>query len=159
MNRLHALTRIQRAAATGDHVDGKSIFMALRFEIPNGGDNEVLSRKEIETFGDMQVSAVKGMNFALEKAKYVLDIAEGELRADLLDALDALDTTDPRDCRDLFRIHQGVGNGGGPASILEAIDALAAGGATPDEVAGYIARLHEIYPEEKPEADEAPKED
>jgi hypothetical protein len=151
MNRLHALTRIQKAALSGDYVDGKAIYAAVRNEIPTSGEDMLMSRTEIEKFADQQHAIASAIDFKVERAKFALDIAEGELRADLLDALDGLDVSDPRDCREVFRVHREVGNSSGPASIREAIDMLAAGGIAEDAVVSLVGRLNALYPPEEQE--------
>jgi hypothetical protein len=146
MNRLHAMTRIQRLVFEHRPVDGKDVFMRVRMEIPNGGDNEVMSRKEIEAFADHAIKLIGDMKFSVELARLQLDIAEGELRADLLDALDALDMTNPSDCRDIYELHREIGNSTGAPSLRKAIDTLAVGGTHEDTIAALTARLLALYP-------------
>lgn len=148
MNRLHAMTRIQRLVFEHRPVDGKDVFMRLRTEIPNGGDKEVMSRKEIEAFADHAIKLIGDMRFGVELARLQLDIAEGELRADVLDALDALDMSKPGDCRDIYELHREIGSSTGPASLRKALDMLAVGGTSEDTMASLTARLLALYPVE-----------
>jgi hypothetical protein len=147
VNRLHAMTKIQRFVVEKKPVDGKAVFTALRFEIPNSGEGEVMSRKEIEAFADHSIKTIADMRFGVERARLSLDIAEGELRADLLDALDALDMTNPQDCREIYELHREIGSSTGPASLRKAVDMLAAGGGTEDAMADFTARLLALYPD------------
>jgi hypothetical protein len=146
VNRLHALTRIQKAALSGDYVDGKAIYAAVRNEIPTSGEDMLMSRTEIEQFAEQQSKIAKAIDFNVERAKFALDITEGELRADLLDALDALDMTNPSDCRDIYELHREIGNSTGAPSLRKAIDTLAVGGTHEDTIAALTARLLALYP-------------
>lgn len=153
MNRLHAMTKIQRAALDGGNKDPKDIFMGLRFEIPNGGDNEVMSRKEIEAFATQSIQLVADAKFPVERARMALDILEGELRADLLDTVAELDITNPRDCREVYELHRKIGSSIGEPTLREAIDAVAVGGIDADRVAALVTRLNAIYPLVDPDGD------
>lgn len=146
MNRLHAMTRIQRHVVEAKPVDGKAVFTALRFEIPNGTEGEVMSRKEIEAFGEHSIQTIANMRFGVEHKRLALDISEGELRADLLDALDALDMTNPQDCREIYELHREIAGSTGPASLRKAVDMLAVS-STEDAMADFTARLLALYPD------------
>lgn len=146
MNRLHALTKIQRHVFESGCTDEKDIFLALRHVIPNGGDTEVLSRKEIESFAKISLQQLAEARFPVERERLRLDILEGELRADLLDEIAKLDLSNPRDCRELYELHRAVGNSTGEPTLRQAIDALAVGGTSEDVVAALTERLLALYP-------------
>lgn len=146
MNRLHALTLIQRTVFEDRPVEVKDVFMKLRFLIPNGGDNEVLARKDIEAFAENCMRQLKDLRFPVEFERMRIDILEGELRADLLDAIGELDLSDPNDCRELFELHRAVGSSTGSPTLMQAIDALAAGGIHEDRIKALTERYLALYP-------------
>lgn len=134
---------IQRTVLEKDPVDGKEVFMLLRFVIPNGGDQEVMSRDEITQFGQHSVQIVKNASFHVEREKLKLDILEAELRADLLDALSTVDISDPAVCREIYNEHVSVASSTGRASLEEAIGKLAEAGV---DVTDFRTRLEAVYP-------------
>jgi hypothetical protein len=152
MNRLHALTRIQREALVNrdEHTDGNAVWQAIR----EGWDTSVLSRSKATEFADVQLKQAKAIDFELERAKFLLDITEGELRADLLDALDTIDVSNPRVCREVFECHRGLGNSTGEASIREAIDLLGVAGFDEAQCADFARRLLELYPADPEDKEE-----
>jgi hypothetical protein len=149
MNRLHAITKIQRAVFDDGITDPKDVFLKLRFVIPNGGADELMPRKEIEALAEHAIAMLKNVHFPVERAHLALDILEGELRADLLDALASLDVTEPNVCREVFEMHRNLGNSTGPASLRECVDMLAEGGAAEELVADLATRLAALYPPDK----------
>ncbi len=145
MNKLHAITLVQKTVIEGSFVDPKDVFLKLRSVIPNGGDTEVLSRKEIESVATEALQQLKSILFPVEKCKLLLDVKEMELRADLLDALAGVDISNPRDCRDVFETHRQLASSSGEPSLRLAMNTLAAAG-LPHEA--FKARLDELYPED-----------
>jgi hypothetical protein len=145
VNRLHIMTRAQRAALEGV-TDENAIYGIVRTEYPgtvgNGAD-ELMSRKELEMFSRQAVLTAQNARFPVERARLALDIREGELRADVLDALAQLDVSNPRDCRDVFEIHQKVAGSIGEPTLREAIDLLAA---ADKDVSALRTRCDEIFP-------------
>lgn len=151
MNRMHAITLIQRTVLEENPSDAKDVFLKLRSQIPNGGMDEVLSRKEIEAVAEGSIQTIKNAHFPVERAKLRLELLESELRADLLDALAGIELKDPDTVREVFQAHQELASSSGPASLRNCIDLIEASGA---DVAPLLQRLLDIYPEPKDE--EAP---
>lgn len=149
MNRLHALTLIQRTVFEEKPSDVKDVFMKLRFLIPNGSEDEVMSRKEIDAFAQNCLAQLADARFPVERERYRIDILEGELRADLLDAIAELDLSDPNDCRELYELHRAVGNSTGSPTLQQAIDTLAAGGLGEDRIKTLTDRFFALYPKPK----------
>lgn len=146
MNRLHALTLIQRTVLEGSMTDEKDVFMKLRFEIPNGGDTELMSRNEIQAFAKNCVMQLSEARFPVERERLRLDILEGELRADILDEIAKLDLSDPRQCRELYELHREVGGSTGEPSLRRAVDTLAVGGCDENTIKAFTERLLALYP-------------
>lgn len=156
MNRLHAVTKIQRAVLDDGISDPKDVFQKLRFEIPNSGQDLVMERKEIEAFAAQSIGLVQDARFPVERERMRLDILEGELRADLLDAIAGIDISDPGVCRDVYELHRKVGSSTGAPTLQEAIDMLAVSKPEPgeDAIAGFVSRLEALYPKRDEAADE-----
>lgn len=154
LNRLHALALIQKIVLDKDITDldegPKQVFNNVREVVPIGGKDEVLSRAEVMGFAKQAIATAATAKFPVERANLRLEVAEHELRADLLDALCALDITDPADCRDVFNVHRELAGSSGPASMRTALDALSAGGV---DVTAYTVRLEALYPKPKAEDD------
>lgn len=142
MNRLHAMTMIQRAALDGA-IDEKSVYGTVRGKFDTSGDKAVMLRGEIEAFAKQAIAMTKAACFPVERERLRLDILEGELRADILDGIAALDISNPRDCRDVYELHTKVGGSTGEPTLREAIGALEAGG---QDVAELTSRCNAIYP-------------
>ena len=150
MNRLHAMTIIQRAVLDDGMKDPKDVFLSVRAKFPTSGHDQLLSRAEVEQFAAQSISMLANAHFPVERARLALDIREGELRADILDGIAALDISNPRDCRDVYELHQRVGGSIGEPTLREAIDILKAGG---QDVAGLVERCDEIYPPQQEDAE------
>jgi hypothetical protein len=145
VNRMHVMTTIQRLALEGDS-DADSIYGKIRKALPgtvNNGAGELMSRAECQAFAKQAIHQAQSAMFPVERARLALDIAEGELRADILDGVAALDVSNPRDCRDAFDLHQKVGGSVGEPTCREAIDYLKNAG---QDVAALEAKLVELYP-------------
>ncbi len=149
MNRLHAMTLIQRTVLESDCIDASDIFMRLRRDIPNGGDSELMSRKEIEAFAKQAIELRDQAKFPVERKRLELDITEGELRADVIDALALIDLSNPRDVRDVYEMHRKIGGSIGEPSLREAVDYLGEAGVDEAVVAPLAARLLALYPVEE----------
>jgi hypothetical protein len=145
MNRLHVMTAIQRCALEGDK-DESTIYGKIRKLLPgavNNGAEELLSRKEAEALALQSIHMVSNARFPVERARLALDIREGELRADVLDAIATLDLSNPRDVRDVYETHQMVASSIGEPSLRAALDLLAA---ADQDVTVLKARVDELFP-------------
>lgn len=141
------MTMVQRTVLESDSIEKKDVYLKLRFEIPE----EVMGRLEIEAAAEQSVRIRDQAKFPVERARLALDIREGELRADVLDALALVDISNPRDCRDVYELHHQVGGSSGEPSLRNAIDFLGTAGIDEAVVGPLAARLLELYPEDADE--------
>lgn len=145
MNRLHAMAKVQRVVFESDTIEPKDVYLKLRSEI----DTDIMGRKEIEAFAEHSIQLRRDARFPVEKARMALDIAEAELRADVLDALGKLDVSEPRACREVYELHRQLGGSIGEPSLRLALEYLTEDGI--EGVEALRARLDEIYPPESKE--------
>ncbi len=146
MNRLHLLTFIQRCALHDGDTDENAVYGKVRKSFPgavNDGDKELMGRAECQAVAKQSIDMVRNSRFPIERARLALDIREGELRADVLDAIALLDVSNPRDCRDVFELHSKVGGSIGEPTLREALDMLAEAG---QDTTPLKARCDEIFP-------------
>ncbi len=146
MNRLHCMVAIQRAVFDGA-TEPSTVFQQIRREYRiSSGHDELMSRTECEEHAKQSIRIFEQAQFPVERARLGLDIAEGELRADVLDGIAALDISNPRDCRDVYELHQKVGGSTGEPTLREAISTLEAGG---QDVTKLTERCDALYPKQE----------
>lgn len=166
MNRLHLIAKIQRKALLGKpgpdgkweplFVDGKELFGSLNRE--DRGITDILKRSEIENFAQAAIDQVKAALFPVERRRMALDVNEGELRADILDALSTLDLEKPDVARNVYEAHAQVGGSTGRPSMDHAVLLLEELGAA--ELAESLrARIDELYPLSRPDDDDGKPDD
>lgn len=145
------MARIQKTVLEHEITDPKDVYQKLRFEIKH----EVMPREAIQGFAAQAIQLVSDAKFPVERDRMRLDIAEGELRADLLDALQLLDRSNPRDTRDIYELLRELGGSIGEPSLRKVIDAVTVSGKVDaDTCADFARRLVALYPPTEDDNDE-----
>jgi hypothetical protein len=143
MNRLHLVVQIQELVLAGK--EPAEVYQELR-SLKNPSIEDLgLKRTDVENMAKSSKTTLETALFPIEKRKLALDVQEGRLRADILDAVAGLDVSDVLVAREVWAVHQELGNSSGPASLRSALDCLE--GANVD-----ITELKRAYDELFPEA-------
>lgn len=147
MNRLHVITKVNELALNGTTEVGE-IFRLLRNElstVSSSVESLGLKRTDIEHLAKQALEQVSNALFPCERRRLELDVLEGKLRADVLDALATIDLSNPSVAREVFEAHRAVGFNTGTPSIRTALDVLDGAGV---DCAALNAQLDALYPAE-----------
>ncbi len=111
-----------------------------------------MQRKDIEAVAAQVKAMVAQANTPMRRRRLEVDLIEGRVRADILEAMDSLDLSQahPADVMEMYDVYQAVAGANGAPGLAKALDTLEAAGY--EDAISLRVRAAVLYPElAKPE--------
>lgn len=153
MNRLHVVTHVQELAIEGITEPGE-VYRLVRNRLSEQStslEDFGLKRTEVEKLAKEAVEMVGNAHFPIERRRLELDLAEGKIRADILDALKTIDISNPNIAREVYEAHRSVGASAGAVSLRHGMDCLEGANVDVTSLKAAIEALFPSEPEDKKE--------